>query len=68
VFGMTSTIRIGVPTAVDPEGATGPGYWWVTGTARPALVPTSQRRAIRRAMRGGKRRRTRRGRGSQTHR
>ncbi len=64
--GMTSTIRIGVPTAVDPEGTTGPGYWWMTGTARPALLPTSQRRAIRRAMRGGRRLRIRRGRRSQT--
>ncbi len=48
-------IRIGVPTATDPEGKTGPGYWWVTGTARPALLPVSQRRAIRRANRAGRR-------------
>jgi hypothetical protein len=60
VVGMTFTIRIGVPTAVDPEGKTGPRNWWITGTARPALVPTSQRRAIRRAMRGGRRLRIRR--------
>ncbi len=55
MFGMTSTIRIGVPTATDPEGTTGPGYWWLTGSARPGLTPTSQRRAIRRAKRAGHR-------------
>jgi hypothetical protein len=55
---MTSSIRIGVPTAADPEGKTGPGNWWITGTARPGLTPTSQRRAIRRALRAGRRRRT----------
>jgi hypothetical protein len=48
---MTSTIRIGIPTATDPEGITGPGNWWITGTARPGLMPVSQRRAIRRARR-----------------
>lgn len=64
-MGMTYTIRIGVPTAVDPEGITGPGYWWITGTARPALVPDSQRRAIRRATCGGRRLAIRRGHGNQ---
>jgi hypothetical protein len=48
---MSYSIRIGVPTAVDPAGETGPGYWWITGSARPALVPESQRGAIRRAHR-----------------
>jgi hypothetical protein len=61
VVGMTFTVRIGVPTAVDPEGTTGPGNWWITGSARPALVPDSQRRATRRATRGGRRLRIRRG-------
>src|ERR1700752_5024385 len=63
---MTFTIRIGVPTAADPEGTTGPGHWWITGTARPALVPSSQRRAIRRARHGGRRHRILRRLGSQT--
>jgi hypothetical protein len=63
VPGMTSTIRIGVPTAADPEGATGPGIWWMTGSARPGLMPTSQRRAIRRAKRAGRRLANRRRRG-----
>lgn len=52
---MSYSIRIGLPTAVDPAGDTGPGYWWVTGSARPGLLPESQRRVIRRARwrRGG---------------
>lgn len=52
---MSLSIRVGVPTATDPEGLTGPGYWWITGHARPGLVPESQRRAIWRANRGGRR-------------
>lgn len=48
---MSYSIRIGLPTAVDPAGETGPGYWWVTGSARPGLLPESQRRATRRAHR-----------------
>ena len=31
--------RVGIPTATDPEGITGPGNWWVTGHARPGLLP-----------------------------
>ena len=52
---MSLSIRIGIPTATDPDGTTGPGNWWVTGSARPCLLPESQRRAVRRAHRGGKR-------------
>ncbi len=48
---MSYSIRIGVPTAVDPAGETGPGYWWVTGSARPSLLPESQRLPIRRGHR-----------------
>ena len=48
---MSYSIRVGLPTAADPAGETGPGYWWITGSARPALLPESQRRAIRRAHR-----------------
>ncbi len=44
---MGLTIRVGLPTAVDPEGNNGPGYWWITGHARPGLMPESQRRAMR---------------------
>jgi hypothetical protein len=51
---MSYSIRIGVPTAVDPAGETGPGYWWITGSARPGLLPESQRRAIRRTQRRGR--------------
>jgi hypothetical protein len=58
MMGMSSSIRIGVPTATDPEGRTGPGYWWLTGSARPGLVPVSQRRAIRRARRAARRMRS----------
>ncbi len=54
---MSYSIRIGLPTAADPAGETGPGYWWMTGSAIPALLPVSQRRAIRRAH--GRRRRLR---------
>jgi hypothetical protein len=41
---MTCSIRIGVPTATDPTGAGGPGYWWITGHARPGLIPERTRR------------------------
>jgi len=36
--GMSSTIRIGVPSAGDPHGETGPGLWWITGGCQPAYM------------------------------
>jgi hypothetical protein len=41
---MSLSIRVGIPTATDPSGSTGPGYWWVTGNARPGLLPERTRR------------------------
>src|SRR5262252_10832086 len=38
---MYWSIRIGVSTAPDTEGIRRPGYWWLTGHARRALVPWS---------------------------
>ncbi len=48
-MGMLWSNRIGVPTATDPTGRTGPGYWWVTGSARPGLVPERSRRKLSRS-------------------
>jgi hypothetical protein len=48
MMGMSSSIRIGVPTATDPAGLHGQGYWWITGNARPALVPERRKRVRRR--------------------
>jgi hypothetical protein len=47
---MSLSIRVGIPTATDPTGSTGPGYWWVTGNARPGLLPerAHRTRALRR--------------------
>jgi hypothetical protein len=45
--------RVGIPTATDPEGKTGPGNWWLTGSCRPVLAtpgwaePRGPRRARR---------------------
>jgi hypothetical protein len=49
MFGLSSSIHVGIPTATDPDGRSGPGLWWVTGSARPALVPerVRPRRRIR---------------------
>jgi hypothetical protein len=43
MFGLSSSIRVGIPTATDPDGRSGPGMWWLTGSARPALVPERSR-------------------------
>lgn len=49
---MHWSIRVGVPTASDPEGVTGSGLWWVTGSSRPAVLPEYFERArARRARR-----------------
>ncbi|HXW46048.1 MAG TPA: hypothetical protein VEL03_14740 [Streptosporangiaceae bacterium] len=40
---LSHSIRVGIPTATDPEGRTGQGYWWITGTARPGLLPERTR-------------------------
>jgi hypothetical protein len=37
MFGMSSSIRVGLPTAGDPTGRSGSGSWWLTGSARPAI-------------------------------
>jgi hypothetical protein len=49
---MMISQRVGIPTATDPEGRTGPGYWWLTGSARPGLLPEKVRRpgALRRRL------------------
>jgi hypothetical protein len=36
--GLSATIRVGLPSPGDPDGATGPGHWWITGGCRPAYV------------------------------
>ena len=36
--GMSSSIRIGLPSAGDPNGTAGPGNWWITGGCRPAYM------------------------------
>ncbi len=36
--GLSSSIRIGLPSAGDPDGAAGPGNWWITGSCRPAYM------------------------------
>jgi hypothetical protein len=43
--GMSWSIRIGVPSAGDPEGITGPGSWWLTGSCCPAILPDGGERA-----------------------
>jgi len=47
---MMFSQRVGIPTATDPDGRTGPGFWWVTGAARPGLLPERLKppRALRR--------------------
>ena len=45
-----------MPSVTDPEGTTGPGYWWVTGWCRPAVMPLSDRALARRARRFRKKR------------
>lgn len=36
--GLSSSIRVGLPSAGDPRGETGPGIWWLTGGCRPAYL------------------------------
>jgi hypothetical protein len=48
MIGLSHSIRIGVPTATDSEGRYGQGLWWVTGHARPGLLPEKPRRVPRR--------------------
>ena len=36
--GLSSSIRVGLPSAGDPHGETGPGIWWLTGGCRPAYM------------------------------
>ena len=38
MFGLSSSIRVGLPSPGDPEGANGPGTWWMTGGCRPAYM------------------------------
>ncbi|HEX6931187.1 MAG TPA: hypothetical protein VF162_03510 [Streptosporangiaceae bacterium] len=36
--GLSSSIRVGVPSSGDPHGETGPGNWWLTGGCQPAYL------------------------------
>lgn len=36
--GMSSSIRVGLPSHGDPRGDSGPGFWWITGGCRPAYL------------------------------
>lgn len=51
--GLSSSIRVGLPSAGDPHGDTGPGMWWLTGGCRPAYMwdrsdrPPRSRRPLR---------------------
>ena len=38
MIGLSASIRVGLPSPGDPEGATGPGSWWLTGGCRPAYL------------------------------
>ncbi|MGI9009123.1 MAG: hypothetical protein ACR2FU_23545 [Streptosporangiaceae bacterium] len=53
MMGLSASIRVGLPSPGDPEGATGSGSWWLTGSCRPAYMwdradrPPRQRRLVR---------------------
>ncbi|MGN6794559.1 MAG: hypothetical protein ACTHJW_19415 [Streptosporangiaceae bacterium] len=59
--GLSSSIRVGLPSSGDPHGEHGPGHWWMTGGCRPAYVwdrrdrPSKPARGLRRLWRHIKR-------------
>jgi hypothetical protein len=59
--GLSSSIRVGLPSEGDPHGQTGPGNWWITGGCQPAYMwgrgdlPSKPARGIRRLWRRIKR-------------
>jgi hypothetical protein len=58
MYGLSSSIRVGLPSPGDPHGDQGPGFWWITGGCRPAYLWDSSdrpRRGWRRLVRGRRR-------------
>jgi hypothetical protein len=45
--GLSWSIKVPIPSASAGDHDPGPGYWWLTGSLRPWVVPAYERRPNR---------------------